>query len=508
MKVITTVARILVGLLFIFSGIIKSNDPKGTGIKLNEYFDVFSSSFSKPYDSIVVKVTNAEYEIADSCAFPVNELENVFEFQINQSKPMMTKFEEDEDSTFGSTVYFNKKSETLYSYYYELDDSVNMPEMKLTVSMLHTGKKVLDKTVKFSSLTKHEIEEKVNLSAEVVKQSFWVGFFKSLKPYSLTFSIIMCILEVIFGFAILIGWQPKVMSWLILAMIVFFTFLTWYSAYYNKVTDCGCFGDFIKLKPWVSFYKDLILLALILVIFFRRKQIVPLFSPLFSINAMIVATLASSIFAIYCNMFLPAWDFLPYKIGNNIRQLMTPPAGARVMDSTVNVLVYKKGNAYDSVVFPATRKDTSWTFHSRVDKVIVPGWKSTIHDFGFVKMDENDIDLTDTLLKSKRFNLLIVSAHLEDANQNAWANIKALAIEAKKAGIGFYAVTSSPSDLSNALVASLGLPFNFRNSDETLLKTIVRSNPGVILWHDGIIVDKWSCRSVPSINKIKKLMKK
>src|SRR5690606_18523079 len=150
-----------------------------------------------------------------------------------------------------------------------------------------TVKVLNEKTALFNNNTKFELPIDIGLAAYVKKDSFLVGFFKSLKPFSLTFSIIMCILEIVLGFAILIGWKPKIMSWAILLLILFFTFLTWYSAYYNKVTDCGCFGDFLKLEPWTSFYKDVVLTALILIIFFRRKHIIPLFSPLFNINAMI-----------------------------------------------------------------------------------------------------------------------------------------------------------------------------------------------------------------------------
>lgn len=508
MKIITSFSRVLVGLLFIFSGVIKSNDPKGTGIKLNEYFDVFAASFQVPQDTVTIEVKD-NFDVYDKYSFTLTPSDSFIDMQLNQAAPSNYLFEDETDSWYGSMVYVVKNGEEMFSYFYTFEDTIKLPELslKLTVSG-QTSKTIMDKTIRMSEQTKHEVSEKLNLYPFAKQESFWVSFFRAMKPYSLTLSIIMCILEVVLGFAILIGWQPKIMSWMILLLILFFTFLTWYSAYYNKVTDCGCFGDFIKLEPWTSFFKDLILLFFILIIFIRRNHVIPLFSPLFSINAMIVVTLTSSIFAIYCNMFLPAWDFLPYKAGNNIRVMMTPPQGVRTVDSFVNVLVYKKGDKYDSLVFPNMPKDTSWKFVNRIDKLIAPAWKSDIHDFGFKPRDEMDINLEDTLLFSKGFHILIVSAHLEQAHGSSWAKIREMASGLKKAGVGVYAVTSSSLVDADMFAADNQLPFRFSNGDETLLKTIVRSNPGIILWHDGAIIDKWSCRSIPSAEKIKKLMKK
>lgn len=507
MKIITNICRFLVGGLFIFSGFIKSNDPKGTGIKFNEYFDVFAARFEVPKDTITIAVKD-NFDVNDVYSYTLKPESKDLNMQLNQAAPSKILFDGDTDSSYGCMVYVVKDGEEMFSYFYTLEDTILLPKINLKVSISGASTKTLvDKSVTISTDTKHEIEEKIGLAQFTKQESMWVGFFRGLKPYSLSLAIIMCILEVILGFAILIGWQPKVMSWLILLMIVFFTFLTWYSAYYNKVTDCGCFGDFIKLKPWTSFWKDIVLTSLILVIFFRRNHIKPLFSPLFSINAVIVVSLASTFFAVYCNMFLPAFDFLPYKKGNNIREMMTAPKGVRLVDSFVNVLIYQKDNKIDSFVFPKM-PDSTWKYVGRVDKLVAPGWKSAIHEFDFTPRDEQDINLEDTLLYSKGYHILIVSAHIEKSFANSWDNIKELATKAKASGIGVYAVTSSSSEEADQFASEHQLPVRFSSADETLLKTIVRSNPGIILWHDGTIMDKWSCRSIPSIETIKKFMTK
>jgi len=519
MKIITSISRILVGLLFIFSGVIKSNDPKGTGIKFNEYFDVFASSFQQSQDTLKISVSD-DLGTQEYYDFTFSPSDSFVDIEFNQSVPHKEYFEGDEDSLFGCELFVVKNGTVLYNAFYELGDSIEDPNVTLIIrssSKLKPDTMQKDKAYKalyfqmsqrIGTDTKHEIKERLAVHPYVKQESFWVGFFRGMKPYSLALAIIMCILEVVLGFAILIGWKPKIMSWLILLLILFFTFLTWYSAYFNKVTDCGCFGDFIKLDPWHSFIKDLILLFFIVIIFIRRKHVIPLFSPLFSINAMIVVTLASSVFAIYCNMFLPAWDFLPYKEGNNVRQMLEVPKGERKTDSTVMVYLYKKGNKTDSFVYPDLPKDTGWTYVDRVDRIIVPAWKSKIHDFDFIARDEQDVNIKDSLLYGKGYYILIVVTHLEKSHETSWSYIKNMAAEAKKSGITVFAVTSTGLEEADAFTADKQLPFRFNNADETLLKTVVRSNPGIMFWHDGVMVDKWSCRSIPGINKLKKLMRK
>ncbi len=517
MKLLTNISRILVACLFIFSGIIKSNDPKGTGIKFNEYFDVFASSFQSPQDTLNLSVSD-NFGSDERFENTFNSRDSFVSIEFNQSTPRMELFEGDVDSTYGSEIFVLKNGSVVFNMFYPLekgatvDSASDLPTVNIHLSATaqhQKNNKGLNKDWSFtiSDKSKHEVSERIAVYELVNQDSFWVGFFRGMKPYALSLSIFMCVLEVVLGFALLIGWQSKWTSYLLLAVIVFFTFLTWYSAYYNKVTDCGCFGDFIKLKPWHSFYKDIILLFFILIIVFKHKQIVPLFSPLFSINAMIVATLASLIFTIYCNMFLPAWDFLPYKIGNNIKQMMEVPKGERAKDSTVMVFVYSKQNQVDSFVYP-NMPDSSWTYVNRVDKVIIPAWKSKIHDFDFIQRPDNDVQIKDSLLNSQRHALLIVVTHLEKSHEASWKAIQETSKEALKSGMAVYAVTASPLDVADAFVNEHQLPFKFNNADETLLKTMVRSNPGIMFWHKGVIIDKWSCRSVPAFSKLKQLMKR
>jgi uncharacterized membrane protein YphA (DoxX/SURF4 family) len=151
------------------------------------------------------------------------------------------------------------------------------------------------------------------------------SFFHYFIPWALEIGMIMIILELVLGVAILIYWRMNLTAWLLLLMMTFFTFLTFYSAYFNKVTDCGCFGDAIKLTPWESFTKDIVLMIFVAHLFWYRKNYKPLL-PALTGNIIVTATAALSlVVGIYAIRHLPFIDFRAYRIGNNIPQQMIAP---------------------------------------------------------------------------------------------------------------------------------------------------------------------------------------
>src|SRR3546814_79815 len=152
-----------------------------------------------------------------------------------------------------------------------------------------------------------------------LEEYFVVFGMEWLSPLSVILSIFICSLEIVLGVAVLLGARIRATAWGLLLLILFFTWLTFYSAWFNKVTDCGCFGDAIKLTPWQSFTKDLILLVLILPIFLYRRHIRPVLYPKGSDLALVMASVLSLGFGIYTYFYLPVIDFLPYKVGNHIR---------------------------------------------------------------------------------------------------------------------------------------------------------------------------------------------
>src|SRR5690554_6294903 len=201
-----------------------------------------------------------------------------------------------------------------------------------------------------------------------------------LAPLALAIAVFVVIFEVVLGVMLLLGYKKKFTLWTLLLIIVFFTFLTFSSAYFNKVTDCGCFGDAIKLTPWESFFKDIVLLVLILLLFFGRKHLAPLFGNNTKRYTVAFALIACVIFAYYVLNHLPAIDFRPYKIGANIEEGMGIPEGA---PTTIFDYAWKfKVNGEEKVI--VTQGDyltVEGEFIGVETKEVQKGYEPPIHDF-------------------------------------------------------------------------------------------------------------------------------
>lgn len=306
-----------------------------------------------------------------------------------------------------------------------------------------------------------------------------------LVPYALLLAIILVIFEVLLGLALLLGHYKKITLWALLLMIVFFTFLTFYSAYFNKVTDCGCFGDAIKLTPWESFTKDVILLVLILILFAGRKHIKPIFSKGVRNVLFFVAFLACLGITYYVLMHLPIIDFRPYKIGANIKEDMTIPEDAPrpiyEYQWTFNIngeekIITTKGE-YPQVDGELVNTET---------KMIQDGYTPPIHDFTIERDGE---DFTDRFLNEK--NLVVVIAYsLGNTEKDGFVPVKEITDKAIKNGYNVIGLSASSQEMTEALAAESKLNFKFYFCDETTLKTILRSNPGILELDKGTIKQK------------------
>ena len=211
------------------------------------------------------------------------------------------------------------------------------------------------------------------------------------EPYALIISIVVVIVEVVLGVMLLIGFKPKFTVWSLLGMILFFTFLTFYSAYYNKVTDCGCFGDAVKLTPWESFTKDVVLLVLILILLWGINFIKPLFSKQGNWLIMALSLVGSVIFCYQVLNHLPSIDFRPYKIGANIEQGMIVPEGAPkpIQEFTWTFNIDGEERAF---VTDGGYPDVEGEFIGVETKVVQEGYEPPIHDFTIEK-DGDDFTL-------------------------------------------------------------------------------------------------------------------
>jgi uncharacterized membrane protein YphA (DoxX/SURF4 family)/peroxiredoxin len=306
-----------------------------------------------------------------------------------------------------------------------------------------------------------------------------------LVPYALVIAIFVVIYEVLLGVMIILGYAKKFTLWSLLLMIVFFTFLTFYSAYFNKVTDCGCFGDAIKLTPWESFNKDVVLLVLILFLFFGSHYIKPFFTKKMRSILVYGSFVGCLAFGYWVLMHLPVKDFRPYKIGANITEGMSVPEGA---PEAIFEYDWKfNENGKDKVIttngdYPQVEGD----FIEVNTREIQAGYEPPIHDFS---IERNDTDFTAAMLEEE--NLVVVIAYNRAMTEvEAYSSIREVTNKAIKNGYKVIGLSASSSKVMDAFAEQQRLNFKFYFCDETALKTIVRSNPGILELNKGTIVQK------------------
>jgi uncharacterized membrane protein YphA (DoxX/SURF4 family) len=496
MKHVFLFARLFTGALFIFSGIVKLNDPSGFAIKLNEYFDVFAEDVSTKQDSV-----NATIRCNDVLLIKKNyEL-----YASDDIKDIQIKIEGDsfiKSTTLkwgGSGIANEETKRIVFPARIEIDitgkDGKSIGHQFVIDSLLN-------------GTLSHTEDLAMDISPWVKDESLLSLFFKGCKEYSLYFSGFFCALEVILGFAMLIGWQFK-MTILITALLIgFFTFLTWYSAYFNKVTDCGCFGDFIKLKPWDSFKKDIVLSVLVVILVVGRKFNKSFFVESKSHVVMAVFSVLTTLFGWFCYTYLPVWDFLPYKKGNDIKHIMTfIPDGERETDSIRIRFMMKKEN--DSLLVSTAQyaefSERGYQFVRQDREIIIPGYESPIHDFAIYDAQSGE-DFKNKMLDHDGPQLVFVIPFLSEVNTNALPDAEACFKWAQKNKIPFWGLTSASLDASNTFKLEHKINFKLFSADQKMLMTMARYNPTLYLFDGSTVVEKWSGASMPNAQTLNSLV--
>lgn len=308
-----------------------------------------------------------------------------------------------------------------------------------------------------------------------------------LVPYSLLIALFVVIYEVMLGILVLIGYLKKFTLWSLLGMILFFTFLTFYSAYFNKVTDCGCFGDAIKLTPWESFTKDVILLVLILVLYLGRQYIQPLFSKKAGRWISLATLVGCLLFGYYVLMHLPVKDFRPYKIGANIIEGMEIPENAPPpiieyrwqyeIDGRETTITNTNGR--DPKPDGGTRLGVETSF-------IRAPYEPPIHDFS---IERDGSDFTYDFMEVDKM-IIVIAYNLDNTEPEGYIGVKQATDKALQAGYQVIGLSASSTAETETFAAANGLNFQFYFCDMTTLKTIVRSNPGILEVRKGTITQK------------------
>lgn len=366
MRVLFNIARLLVGALFIFSGLIKINDPVGTAIKLEEYFYVFAEDFG--------------------------------------------------------------------------------------------------------------------------------DIFLSLIPYVLPLSVFLCVLEVVLGIALILKYRIKLTTAILTITIIFFTFLTFYSAYYNKVTDCGCFGDAIKLTPWESFTKDVILLVLILFmagyLFAGSRRVYNVYKGKTADIIMLVIVLVNVAIAVYAVEHLPFIDFRAYKTGTNI-----PAAMQNSEPLQYEYIMEKNGEEERFTDYPT---DPAYKFKEMV--LLNPEAQPTITDYN---LWNDSGDFTDESFRGTK--LVFIMYDTDKSDKESLQGIRRL-IPNLPDGVEPVIFTSTSREKFAAFRREENLYIPHYFSDATVLKTIIRSNPGIMLMKEGTVLGKWHHNDLPDPKELEELV--
>ncbi len=322
---------------------------------------------------------------------------------------------------------------------------------------------------------------------------------------TLFLSVMMNAFEIIAGFALLLGWRIKLFSWLLLLLIIFFTFLTGYAYLSGKFRSCGCFGDCLPITPKTSFLKDLFLLLLIGFLFWKRKMIRPLFSEKITTITMFGITVLAFGMQWYALRYLPFVDCLPYKKGNNISEKMQLPADA-VPDSTVITFIYEKGGKqveFSADKFPADFNKTDYKLIKRYDRVVRKGKNNQPPIAGFNLSGVTNEDSTKIILQHPYAVILFVEDFSVPLSkwQKSFSDIYATA---KAKNIPVYLITTQPDEAVKQLAGTSFNTLQILKCDNTAIRTAARVNPCLFILQQGTIKGKWSRHDFSSGNKLLK----
>ncbi len=320
------------------------------------------------------------------------------------------------------------------------------------------------------------------------------GFFHFLNQNATVLAVIFVVSEVVLGTALLIGFKRKITVWLLFLMVTFFTFLTFYSAYFNKVTDCGCFGDFLPLKPWESFTKDIILFVLITILLVQVKKLTNT-STFFSFAITTFAMLGAGFLSYYAIQYEPMYDFRAYAIGKNISEQMKsqePPRYIYIME--------KDGQEFRMEEYPT---DPAYKYVSN-ELLNEAASKPKITDYS---LWNDSGDFTQESLTEKRIFILV--QNVNKGNFATFDKINKLISEvtAKNATIKVAILTSDTGQAIDAFKAGQNINFPFYYIDATVIKTIARSNPALWILNEGTVIGKYSPNEVPSSEEVLGLFK-
>ena len=324
-----------------------------------------------------------------------------------------------------------------------------------------------------------------------------------LEFLALPLGIFLSAVELVLGIILILGYRRKATYVVLMIFMSFFTLLTLILALFNPVSDCGCFGDALILTNWQTFFKNVVLMVFVLILYLSRKMEPAGGLPVREWLVIGGLFIFASLFSYWNYRHLPLMDFRPYDVGTVISDEMEIPEGV-AMDEYETTLIYRnringRTSSFGMDDYP---KDTmKWEFVDSESKLIKRGYEPPIHDFAI--MDRDGFDLVDQILSDEGYSMFMIAYDLNAADKETlirageWAQLELFA-----ENFSFYAVSAATTAEVESLSTTLGLGYQFLAGDEIMLKTIVRSNPGFMLIKNGIILGKWGYRDLPGLEQL------
>jgi uncharacterized membrane protein YphA (DoxX/SURF4 family) len=342
-----------------------------------------------------------------------------------------------------------------------------------------------------------------------LQEYFDVFHVSFLGDFATGIAMFLCIIEIVLGAMLLCGFWRKKVTMALLVTIIFFTFLTFVSAVFKVVTSCGCFGDAIPLTPWQSFGKDVVLLLMIVYLYLHRNRITAVAASAALRTVILVAvTILSLGFTLYTYYALPIVDFLPYKVGNNVPELMKLPAGQKgdeyeMLYQLKNKATGEKKSMNDKEYLKSgIWEDENWEIVGDPERRLVKkGFDIKIKDLNI--SDASGTDYTKELIENPYYNLVVVAYDLRKTDTAAFGRINALALKAAdEFNVRTVLLTSNSAQDAQSFSERNKLFIEVFFADAVPLKSMVRSSPGLMLFKNGVVVDKWSAAFLPDFETL------
>lgn len=329
---------------------------------------------------------------------------------------------------------------------------------------------------------------------------------EALSGLALPAAFLLIMVEFTVGFNLFFAVHLKKTAWVAALFMLVMTPITLYLAIANPVSDCGCFGDAIVLTNWQTFWKNVILDAVLVALFLTMKDEHPWLSEWASWVVTLIPVGVVLGVGLYSYRHLPVMDFRPYKVGNSLKAGMAIPEGAPTDEYKVSFIYEKDGQRREFTMENYPWNDSTWVFVEQKSELIRKGYVPPIHDFTMETPDGDDI--TEDVLNRDGYTLLVVCSRLEKSEAGHWKELESLRKTAERNGVPMTGMTATYTDEVEAYRRANRIQIPFVATDEITLKTIIRSNPGLVLLKGDTVAAKWHYNDFPTAEELNRIIKR